>query len=92
MDAFKFLQLFSNVILSLKVRKLSKEVVQLRAELDVFEADVTDKLLTTLSKLSKRIQTRNTRDIAEEEVKDNHNDGFDGVRKLNKGKESTLGM
>ena len=92
MDRPKFLSWFSNVILSNKVRKLEKELVQLRAELEVFETDVSDKLINTLSKISKRIQTRNSREEAELEENDKSNDPFEEIRKLNKGKDTPIGI
>jgi len=92
MEGPKFLSWFSNFILSNKVRKLSKDVVQLRAELEVFETDVSDKLIDTLKKLSKRIQTRNAREESKEEELDTKEDAFDEIRKLNKGKDTKIGI
>lgn len=72
---------FKNFTSTLRLRKLENEVVQLRAEYEVFRTETLHELTTTINRISKRIQTR-TKRADEDEPEPKAIDPFDSIREL----------
>lgn len=88
---FKWL---NRILTNRRVSKIDSDVVQLRAEFELFKVETMESMTDTLQKLSKRLATKLKRqDESEEKDHKDPKDPFQFAKSLNKDQEPTkLGL